>query len=558
MTARVVTLTILLALAASLAAAQGASTRPSGSGSLSAGRPNVILIYADDLGYGDVSAYGLARRSSPQSRAAAAARRLKTPNIDRLAREGVRFTDAHATAATCTPSRYAMLTGEYAWRKAGTGILPGNAAMIIETGRTTLASVFQRAGYATGVVGKWHLGLGPAGGPDWNGDIRPGPTDIGFDSAFIMAATGDRVPTVYVENRRVVGLDPADPISVSYGQPLGDWPTGRGNPDLLKLHPSHGHDQTIVNGISRIGYMTGGKAALWKDEDMADVFTGKATAFIEQHRAKPFFLFFALHDPHVPRVPHPRFVGATSMGPRGDAIAQLDWSVGQVLATLDRLNLAKDTLVLLTSDNGPVIDDGYRDDAVEKLGDHRPAAPFRGGKYSNFEGGTRVPFVVRWPARVKPAVSDALVSQVDLIASFAALVGPPPSGSARGDYTRGTADRSEPGARDSENVLPALLGTSKTARTVLVEQAGSLSLRQGRWKYIAPSQGPRVQQNTNTELGNDPGPQLYDLAADKGERTNLATTRPEKVRELADLLDAIRQTSKPGPPARPDGRRKPR
>src|SRR3990170_574137 len=306
---RVAWLTLLIALAAGQAAAQA--------------RPNVVLIYADDLGYGDVSSYG--------------ARRLKTPNIDRLAREGIRFTDAHATAATCTPSRYAMLTGEYAWRKPGTGILPGNAGLIIESGRTTLPSVFQRAGFATGVVGKWHLGLGPAGGPDWNGEIRPGPLDIGFDSAFIMAATGDRVPTVYVENRRVAALDVNDPITVSYTEPIGDWPTGRGNPDLLALHPSHGHDQTIVNGVSRIGYMTGGKAALWKDQDMADTFTRKATTFIEQHRARPFFLLFAPHDPHVPRVPHPRFAGATSMGPRGDAIAQLDWSVGEVLATLDRL-----------------------------------------------------------------------------------------------------------------------------------------------------------------------------------------------------------------------------
>jgi arylsulfatase A-like enzyme len=486
-------------------------------------RPNVVLIYADDLGYGDVSAYG--------------ARRLKTPNIDRLAREGIRFTDAHAPAATCTPSRYAMLTGEYAWRKPGTGVLPGDAALIIEPGRTTLASVFQRAGYATAVVGKWHLGLGSAGGPDWNGEIRPGPTDIGFDTAFIMPATGDRVPTVYVENRRVVGLDPTDPVRVSYGEPLKDSPTGRENPNLLKIHPSHGHDQTIVNGISRIGYMTGGTTALWKDEEMADVFTRKATAFIEQHRGKPFFLFFALHDPHVPRVPHPRFVGATPMGPRGDAIAQLDWSVGEVLSTLDRLELTKNTLVLFTSDNGPVLDDGYRDQAVERLGDHSPAGSFRGGKYSNFEGGTRVPFVVRWPARVTPAVSDALISQVDLIASFAALVDSPLS------------DRR---ARDSENVLPALLGTSTTGRTVLVEQAGSLSLRQEHWKYISPGRGPRVQENTRTELGNDPAPQLYDLATDKGERNNLAATHPEKVRELAALLDGIRANGQSAPTRRPN------
>jgi arylsulfatase A-like enzyme len=478
-------------------------------------RPNVILIYADDLGYGDVSAYG--------------ARRLKTPNIDRLAGEGLRFTDAHSPAATCTPSRYALLTGEYAWRKPGTGILPGNAALIIEPGRTTLASVFQRAGYATGVVGKWHLGLGPEGGPDWNAEIRPGPLDVGFDSAFIMAATGDRVPTVYVENRRVVGLDPADPIRVSYGRRIGDSPTGRANPDLLRVRPSHGHDQTIVNGISRIGYMTGGRAALWKDEDMADVFTRKAAAFIEQHRAKPFFLFFSLHDPHVPRVPHPRFVGTTPMGPRGDAIAQADWCVGEILSTLDRLELASNTLVLFTSDNGPVIDDGYRDEAVEKLGDHAPAGPFRGGKYSNFEGGTRVPFVVRWPAGVKPGVSDALISQVDLIASFAELLGSP---------------LREPTASDSESVLPALLGKTKTGRTVLVEQAGSLAVRQNQWKYIEPGEGPRINKNTATELGNDPGPQLYDLAADQGERKNLAATHPDKLRHLQALLEEIRHKSR--------------
>ena len=474
-------------------------------------RPNIVFIYADDLGYGDVSAYG--------------ARRLQTPHIDRVAREGIRFTDAHAAAATCTPSRYALLTGQYAWRRRGTGILPGNAALIIEPGRPTLPSVLRAAGYRTGVVGKWHLGLGPPGGPDWNAAIRPGPIDVGFDSAFIMAATGDRVPTVYVENDRVAGLDPADPIRVSYGQRIGDWPTGRENPNLLTTRPSHGHDQTIVNGISRIGYMTGGRTALWKDEDMADVFTGKAVAFIEQHRATPFFLFFALHDPHVPRTPHPRFAGTTPMGPRGDAIAQLDWSVGQILSALDRLGLAGNTLLIVTSDNGPVVDDGYQDEAVSRLGDHRPAGPFRGGKYSNVEGGTRVPFVLRWPARVKPGVSDALISQVDAVASFAALVGAPPPGAT---------------ATDSENVLPALLNASTAGRRALVEQGGSLSLRQGRWKLIAPGDGARLDRNTNTELGNDPAPQLYDLQTDPGERRNIVDN-PGKVRELSALLEQIRR-----------------
>jgi arylsulfatase A-like enzyme len=475
------------------------------------GLPNIVLIYADDLGYGDVSAYG--------------AKSIATPHIDRLSKGGLRFTDAHAAAATCTPSRYALLTGEYAFRKPGTGVLPGDAALIIEPGRTTLPSMLKSAGYTTGVVGKWHLGLGPKGGPDWNGEIKPAPNDIGFDYSFIMAATGDRVPTVYVENRRVVGLDPRDPITVSYTSPVDDGPTGQSHPGQLKMSPSHGHDQTIVNGISRIGYMKGGKAALWKDEDMADDFTGRAVRFIEQQKARPFFLFFALHDPHVPRVPHPRFAGKSAMGPRGDVILEADWSVGQILDTLDRLKLTDNTLIIFTSDNGPVVDDGYRDDAVAKLGNHAPSGPFRGGKYSHFEGGTRVPFILRWPARVKPGTSDALISQVDFLASFAALAKKP---LAAGD------------GPDSVDTLAALLGSAKTGRAELIEQAGGQAIRVGQWKYIEASKRSKMNVQTNTELGNDAVPQLYDLAKDPGEQQNVAGQNPEKVAELQARLDAIR------------------
>ena len=200
-------------------------------------KPNIVLIYADDIGYGDLSCYG--------------ATRVRTPNLDRLASRGLRMTDAHSPSATCTPSRYALLTGEYAWRRKGTGIARGDAAMIIKPGRVTLASLMKQAGYATGVVGKWHLGLG-SGNLDWNGQIKPGPRELGFDYCFLIPATGDRVPCVYVENRRVVGLDPKDPIGVRFGKPLGEEPTGKSHPRLLKIRPSHGHNQTIVNGISRI------------------------------------------------------------------------------------------------------------------------------------------------------------------------------------------------------------------------------------------------------------------------------------------------------------------
>lgn len=482
-----------------------------------ADRPNIVLIYADDLGYGDVGCYG--------------ATAVKTPNIDRLARDGLRFTDGHSPSATCTPSRYAMLTGEYAWRKRGTGILAGDAALIVRPGRTTLQSMIRDAGYATGVVGKWHLGLGD-GNVDWNGAIKPGPLEIGFDYCFLIPATGDRVPCVYVENHHVVGLDPRDPIRVSFGKPVGDEPTGKDHPELLRLHPSHGHDQTIINGISRIGTMTGGKAARWVDEDMADVITNKATQFIEQHQHEPFFLYFSTHDIHVPRVPNARFVDSTELGPRGDVITQLDWCTGEIIKTLDRLKLTDNTLVIFTSDNGPVVDDGYHDDSVKKLDGHKPAGPLRGGKYSAFEGGTRVPLIVRWPARVKPGESAALVGQLDFLASLAALT---------------DQSLSEDAAPDSFNVLPALLGESPTGRDHLVEHASVLSLRQGNWKYIEAGPGPKVFSSTNTESGQAPSGQLFDLAKDLSERFNIAAEHPDKVDEMANRLQQIRADGRSRP-----------
>jgi arylsulfatase A-like enzyme len=476
-------------------------------------KPNIIIILADDLGYGDLSCYG--------------ATSLKTPNIDRLSNQGLRFTNGYCTSATSTPSRYSLLTGSYAWRREGTSVLPGDASALITPGMITLPSVIKSAGYTTGVVGKWHLGLGPEGGPDWNGVIRPGPNDIGFDYSFLIPATGDRVPCVYVENGRVVGLDPSDPISVDYSKKIGNWPTGKENPELLKMHPSHGHDMTIVNGISRIGYMTGGKSALWVDEDMADVITDKAVKFIEDNHEKPFFLYFATHDIHVPRVPHGRFAGKSGMGPRGDAILQFDWSVGEIVKALKRMKIQKNTLIIVSSDNGPVVDDGYRDQAVELLGSHKPSGKLRGGKYSAFEGGTRVVFISSWKGTIKKGVSDALFSQIDLLASLAGIAG---------------ASIPKGGGPDSRNYMDVLTGKAKTGRDWVVEQTGrnKLSIVKNEWKLILPGQGPKIQVNTNTETGNDPEYQLYNLGNDPGERNNVAGDNPAIVKELTDLLNSIR------------------
>jgi arylsulfatase A-like enzyme len=472
--------------------AAGAAAPPAGR------RPNIIVILADDLGYGDVGCYG--------------ATSIKTPNLDRLASQGLRFTDGHSTSSVCTPSRYSLLTGQYAWRKPGTGIASSETPLLIEPGSPTLPQLMKNAGYATACIGKWHLGLG-TGALDWNGKIAPGPLEVGFDSCFIMPATGDRVPCVFIEDHHVAGLDPQDPLFVGDQKAGVKEPTGQDNPELLKIRPSRSHNGTIVNGISRLGSMSGGQSARWKDEDIADTITGRAVSFIEKNQAKPFFLYFCTHDPHVPRVPHERFRGASGCGVRGDVIVELDACVGRIMDALDRLELADDTLVVFSSDNGPVVDDGYADGAKDALNGHDPAGRYRGGKYQLAEGGTRVPFVVRWPGKVSPGESAALVSQVDLLASLATVSG----------YEVPRA-----AAADSQDLLPALLGRRKEGRESLIVQAqfaSALAVRNGRWKLISPA-------------ADAPGGQaeLYDLASDPGERTNLAGRRPEKVKELMALL----------------------
>ena len=470
-------------------------------------QPNVIFIVADDLGYGDLSCYG--------------AKRVQTPNVDRLSAEGLRFTDAHAVASTSTPSRYSLFTGHYSWRRNDTGIATGDAGMVIRPEQTTVADIFKAAGYTTGAVGKWHLGLGDkAGTQDWNGFVSPGPQDLGFDYSYLMAATGDRVPCVWMENQRVANYDPEAPIQVSYKTPFPGEPLGKDHPEMLtklKPSPNHGHDMAIVNGISRIGYMKGGGKALWEDENIADTIAAKAVQFIERQKEKPFFLYVGTNDIHVPRYPHERFRDKSGMGYRGDAILQFDWTVGMIV---------DNTLIVLTSDNGPVVDDGYADKAVELLGDHRPWGELRGGKYSNFEAGTRVPFIVHWPAVVKPGISNALFSHIDMFGSMEKLTG---------------QDMGETAGIDSQDYLAILTGEDKKGRDYVIESSGSLSISDGEWKYITPNKGPAYNKLTNTELGNSTDDQLYNLSEDVGEKQNVAEKYPDKVKEMKRILEQEKQ-----------------
>lgn len=463
--------------------------------------PNIVVINLDDLGYGDVGAYG--------------AEGIPTPNIDRLANEGIKFTNGYATSSTCTPSRYALLTGVYPWRNKDAKILPGSAPLLIDTAQQTLPKLLKKAGYSTAIVGKWHLGLGN-GLKDWNKHISPGPNEVGFDEAFIMAATQDRVPTVYIENGNVVGLDPNDPIQISYDNNFEGEPTALTNPEMLKMKWHHGHNQSIVNGIPRIGYMKGGEKAKWKDEDMADTFLERAQSFVKEHKSRPFFLYYAMQQPHVPRTPNPRFVGRTNMGPRGDVIVEADECIGAFIKTLEEEGILENTLIIFTSDNGPVVNDGYYDDSVEKLGTHRPGGDLRGGKYSLYEAGFRVPFITYWKGHLKAQVSDAVVCQVDFLASIGKLVGL--------QVEDGT---------DSKDYLATLLGENKAGREELILEGTSRTiLRKGDWIMIPPYPGAMLNKAVNIEMGNAKEYQLYNLKEDIGEQRNLANLKPEKLEEM--------------------------
>ena len=473
-------------------------------------KPNIVVIYVDDLGYGDVSSYG--------------ATAVNTPNVDKLATEGVKFTDAHCSASTCTPSRYSLLTGRYAFRK-NAAVLPGDAPLLISTERETLPKMLQKNGYKTAVVGKWHLGLGN-GNVDWNGKVSPGPLEIGFDYSYLIPSTGDRVPSVMLENHHVVGLDQEDPIEINYKKKVGTDPTGNENPDLERYASDDFHGKTIVNGVARIGYMSGGNSARFRDETVPYQMLNKARLFIDENQSEPFFLYFAFHDIHVPRLPDTPFQGATEMGVRGDAIVQMDYITGELVKHLEKRGLKENTIIVFSSDNGPVLDDGYADQAVELLGDHKPAGPYRGNKYSAYEAGTRVPTIITWPGTIKPGESDALLTQTDLYASFAELIG---------------HDLAPYEAPDSYAMWSAFAGETDKGRDFMLEESVTLSLRHKNYKYIHPTKKKAgwIKKEKNIESGTSLQPQLYDLSKDVGETTNIAEENKKLIKKFKAEIERI-------------------
>lgn len=458
--------------------------------------PNIIVILADDVGWGDAGCYG--------------ATKVKTPNIDRLAREGQRFLNGHASAACCTPTRYSLITGQYSWRQNATGlnkgVASGESPLLISTTMPTAPGLLKEAGYQTAIIGKWHLGFGKTS-PDYNGELRPGPLEIGFHQFFGIPATNDRIPTVFVRDHRVVGLDPSDPIHVSYDKAVA-------TKDGLTM---------FAAGRNRIGWGKGGKSAWWKDTEIADTHTRECVKFLERYQNQKFFLMFTPHDVHAPTIPHPRFVGSSGLGNRADMLHELDASIGEILGTLDRLNLTRDTLIIYSSDNGAYVTD---EDG------HKPNGPYRGKKSQLWEGGHRVPFIARWPSRLTPGVRKELVSTIDIAAIICAAAGIAIPGNA---------------LPDSYNLLPVMSGDANAFvrdDLVVMSGLGHLTVRSGDWKYMPDLKFADGWQNAGKIKPNAPArPALFDLSKDPGEQQNLHASHPEIAKKLSRLLEKSRSNT---------------
>jgi len=446
-------------------------------GEPSTDKPNIIFIMADDLGYGDLSCYG--------------ATKVKTPNINRMAKEGVRFTDAHSPSAVCSPTRYGVLTGRYCWRtRLKQWVCPPNDPLLIEKDRLTVASLLKSAGYTTGCVGKWHLGFGEER-PDWNRQLKPGPLEVGFDYYFGVPTSHNWAPYVYVENHHVVGRRENEFIEVD------------------------------DNGTEKQGI-----AAKRNSEEIALIQTGKVIEFIQCNKDKPFFLYFATCNVHKPYTPNDRFKGTSQCGIYGDFTHEFDWTVGEVLNTLDRLRLYDKTLIIVTSDNGA-------NDEFRKFG-HSSCGFLRGQKTDIWEGGHRVPFVARWPGKIKAGTtSDEVICLTDFMATSAAVVG---------------AELPNNAGEDSYNILPILLGQKADRRireaTVHHSISGVFSIRQGPWKLIlGRGSGGWSKPHYVKPKPGEPEGQLYNLKKDPTETDNVWSRHPEIVKRLAKLLEKYKKES---------------
>lgn len=473
----------------------------------SASKPNILLILADDLGYGDIGCYG--------------ATRIKTPNIDRLASQGVRFTDAHSPAAVCQPSRYAILTGTYFMRAQR----QGKQTLYFHEGQVTLPSVLKSAGYRTACIGKWHLGFGRGAEPDYNVELKPGPLEIGFDWYFGTPRTHNEPPEVFVENHHVVGFDAADPIQIV------------------------SHDEVVKRGLKDWGWGISegaAKAHAMCPKDSIDlILADKAAQWITQKSEKPFFLYLAFLAPHVPIAPAQVFLGTSQAGTYGDYIQQLDASVGKVLDALRTKGLDKNTLVIFTSDNGAVL----HADALEA--GHYANSSLLGQKTDAWEGGHRVPFIARWPSRIPTGTQcNRLLGLNDLMSTIAAAANVPIPGGA---------------AQDGLNQLPALtdpVNAPVIRSEMLLQGTGGYALRQGDWLYI-PKQGSsgmtvrvphgpvwgqhfRVLGMTNSDVDEQgmikpgaPPAQLYNLHHDFRQSTNRFAVEPETAKRLGNRLQEL-------------------
>lgn len=478
-------------------------------------KPNIIIINVDDLGYGDISVQG--------------ATKVRTPSIDRLAAEGRRFTNFHVASAVCSPSRYALLTGRYPARKNLWGPIFLKKELQVDTTRMTLGSLMKKADYATAVVGKWHLGFGNQSPLDWNKALKPGPLELGFDYYFGVPVLNSHPPFVYVENHKVVGLVEDDPLV--YG----------------KTARTRFFDEKF--GMDEIGGATAAHQ-MYKDREVGTTLKNKAIDWIKKHKEGPFFLYFASTNIHHPFTPAPQFIGTSEAGAYGDFIHELDWMVSEVLKTLEEEGLAKNTLVMLTSDNGGMLNRGGQ---TAREAGHLANGKLLGFKFDAWEGGHRVPFIARWPGKIPAGTtSDQLSSNVDLFATLASIIGYEPK------------DDEGP---DSVDLLPALTSNPKESirSSLLIAAADpkNLSVRKGKWMYISAKGGGGFRDRylgthtmggpaafpftgqTNSDIANGkikesaPPAQLYDLEADPWQSNNVYTKHPEIVQEMEALIQEI-------------------